>query len=327
MQDRLVKAVLGSYVSKYGYRGAASAWYSGQPQLENNYNPQKFGPSVGDYVDSVMKKVGSSGFSGAMTGIADQAIMAATKAARATPGFKADPLEVGQGLVPNQAAADRQENASVKGIGMSVADGSGQGQIGMEAGMGIDDTNPLGLTSALGGAGSSAAVDGAQTAGRSVIDGIGDVANKAAGAVANLGQNGFHYFNPVPGFKPSGTWGSYPGSGKQHMALDFAVPLNTAVRAPIDGRVIFAGWDPNAAKTNGGFGLSLRIQNADGSYVILGHLSSIAGLKVGSTIKGGQVIARSGDTGNSTGPHLHMEFRHAAWDPSSAFNYTSLFKW
>ena len=326
MQDRLVKAVLGSYVSKYGYRGAASAWYSGSPTLENNYNPQKFGPAVGEYVDSVMGKMGNTGLSGALRAVTDEALMSATKVARQVPGFTQDPLEVGQGLIPNQAAVDRKENNVVKGIGMTVSDGSGAGQLGMETSFGIDGTDPLGIKPMDAGSATSG-VDGSQTAGRSILDGIGDVANNAGAAVATVGQNGFHYFNPLPGYKPSGTWGAYPGSGKQHLALDFAVPAGTGVRAPIDGKVIFAGWDPNGDKTNGGFGLHLRIQNADGSYVILGHLSSISGLRVGSTVKGGQVIARSGSTGNSTGPHLHMEFRHAAWDPSSAFNYTSMFKW
>lgn len=324
MQDRLVRAVLGSYVNKYGYRGAAAAWYSGRASLENNYNPQKYGPSVGGYVDSVMGKMGTSGFSGAMTTVADEAIMAASRAAKSVPGVKADPLEVGQGLVPNAAAADRQESNAVKGIGMSIEDGTGQGQLGMKTSFGFDDTDPLGLKSSLGGPGSSNTAD---LAGRAVVDAVGDVATTAGNAVAHVGQNGYHYFNPLPGYKPSGTWGAYPGSGRQHLALDFAVPRNTAVRAPVDGKVIFAGWDPNGAKTNGGFGLHLRIQNADGSYVILGHLSSIGNLKVGSVVKGGSVIARSGSTGNSTGPHLHMEFRHAAWDPDSAFNFTSMFKW
>lgn len=323
MQDRLVKAVLGSYVSKYGYRGAAAAWYSGNPRLENNYNKQKFGPSIGDYVDSVMGKMGSSGFTGAMNSISDEVLMATTKAAQKVPGMTSDPLQIGQGLIPNEAALDRKESNVVKGLGMTVEDGSGQGQLGMETGFGVDETDPLGINPALG-AGSSNAAE--STVGRSILDGIGDVAN-AVGGAAEVGKNGFHYFNPLPGYKPSGTWGSYPSSHGKHLALDFAVPRNTAVRAPIDGKVIFAGWDPNGAKHNGGFGLHLRIQNADGSYVILGHLSSIAGLKVGSVVKGGQVIARSGSTGNSSGPHLHMEFRHAAWDPDSAFNFTSLFKW
>lgn len=326
VQNRLVRAVLGSYVKKYGYRGAAAAWYSGQPQLENNYNKQKYGPSIGDYVDSVMGKMGTSGFSGAMQSITDETLMATTKVAQTVPGVTPDPLQIGQGLGVNPAAKDREESNVVKGLGMTVSDGSGQGQLGMEPAFGIDGSDPLGLTPAMD-AGASGTSDGTQTAGRAVLDGIGDVTSKIGGALAQVGKNGFHYFNPLPGYKPSGTWGSYPSSHGKHLALDFAVPRNTAVRAPIDGKVIFAGWDPNGSGHNGGFGLHLRIQNSDGSYVILGHLSSVAGLKVGSVVKGGQVIARSGSTGNSTGPHLHMEFRHSAWDPSSAFDFSNLFKW
>lgn len=323
MQDRLVKAVLGSYVSKYGYRGAAAAWYSGNPKLENNYRSQKYGPSIGDYVDSVMGKMKSSGFTGAMSAIADETLMATTKVASTLPGMTQDPLQVGQGLIPNAAASEREESNVVKGIGMTVSDGSGQGQLGMEAGFGVDDTDPLGMNQALG-AGSANAAE--STVGRSILDGIGDVANTVGGA-AQVGKNGFHYFNPLPGYKPSGEWGHYPSSHGKHLALDFAAPRGTKVRAPIDGKVVYAGLDPNGKGRNGGFGLHLRIKNADGSYVILGHLSSIAGLRVGSAVRGGQVVGGVGSTGNSTGNHLHMEFRRAAWDPDSAFNYTSMFKW
>ena len=55
-QDALAFAVLSSYYTKYGARGAASAWYSGNPALANNYRPQNGGPSIGSYVDSVLAK-------------------------------------------------------------------------------------------------------------------------------------------------------------------------------------------------------------------------------------------------------------------------------
>lgn len=316
LQDKLVGAVLGSYVSKYGYRGAASAWYSGNPTLENNYNKQKWGPSVGDYVDSVMGKMSQSPFTSAATSIADSVKTTAQMTAQAAPDFKADPLQIGQGLIPNDMASDRQEPNAVKGIGLTLSDGSGSGQSGIDSPLGYDaqdatkqDAEIPGLpptitpTSALSNAASSAFLG-------------------AANAV-----NGVKYYNPLPGYKPSGSWGAYPSSGGKHLALDFAVKTGTAVHAPLSGTVEFAGWDPNGAKTNGGFGLHLRIRNDDGSYVILGHLSSIGNLKAGARVTGNQVIARSGSTGNSTGPHLHMEFRHSAWDPSTAFNFTSLFRW
>lgn len=327
MQDRLVRAVLGSYVSKYGFRGAASAWYSGNPAWENNYNPQRYGPSIGGYVDSVMKKMGSTGISGALTAIADQAIIAATKTARTVPGVKPDPLEIsqGQGLIPNPSAEQRKnEPEATKGLGLDIQDGSGQGQLGMEAGQGIDDKTPLGIST---DATSFTPTSGRETIGPDPVVSPVDALKNTATGIFNLAGNGFKYYNPVPGFKPSGTWGTYPTSHGKHLALDFAVPQGTQVRSPLSGQVIFAGWDPNAAKTNGGFGLSLRIKLDDGNYVILGHLSSIGSMKVGTRVGANQVVGLSGSTGHSSGPHLHMEFRHAAWDPDSAFNFTNLFKW
>jgi cell wall-associated NlpC family hydrolase len=55
-QETLAKAVLQDYYNKYGARGAASAWYSGNPALQNSYSAQNGGPSVGSYVDQVLAK-------------------------------------------------------------------------------------------------------------------------------------------------------------------------------------------------------------------------------------------------------------------------------
>jgi cell wall-associated NlpC family hydrolase len=53
-QDALARAVLQDYYDKWGVRGAAAAWYSGNPALANSYKPQKGGPSIGDYVDHII---------------------------------------------------------------------------------------------------------------------------------------------------------------------------------------------------------------------------------------------------------------------------------
>jgi cell wall-associated NlpC family hydrolase len=53
-QDALARAVLSDYFDQYGARGAASAWYSGNPALNMNYGSQNGGPSIGSYVDSVI---------------------------------------------------------------------------------------------------------------------------------------------------------------------------------------------------------------------------------------------------------------------------------
>lgn len=58
-QDAVVRGVLGGYVKKYGYRGAASAWYSGNPNLHMSTRAQPGGPSIKKYVDDVMGRAGT----------------------------------------------------------------------------------------------------------------------------------------------------------------------------------------------------------------------------------------------------------------------------
>lgn len=65
-QDALAKAVLSSYYNQWGARGAASAWYSGNPALANDYGSQNGGPSIGTYVDQVIQK--GMGYAGGSVG-------------------------------------------------------------------------------------------------------------------------------------------------------------------------------------------------------------------------------------------------------------------
>ncbi|UJQ87153.1 tape measure protein [Arthrobacter phage BaileyBlu] len=105
---------------------------------------------------------------------------------------------------------------------------------------------------------------------------------------------------PVGGHVTSGfgaSRGAYP-----HAGIDFAVPVGTPVRAAMSGTVIRAAW--NAVTGRSGIGMLLRHEGGRNTYY--GHLSSLVA-KVGDFVKQGQVIARSGNTGRSTGPHLHFE--------------------
>ncbi len=90
-------------------------------------------------------------------------------------------------------------------------------------------------------------------------------------------------------------------------------PTETDIQAAGKGVVIFAGWDTTKKEdgTPGGYGQQVRIRHADGTVTIYAHLSAI-NVVTGQAVDQGDVIGLSGNTGNSTGPHLHFEVRNAA---------------
>ncbi len=96
-------------------------------------------------------------------------------------------------------------------------------------------------------------------------------------------------------------WRTLRGERDYHKGVDWAVPTGTAIRAAGTGTVISAGW-------NGSYGYCVIIQHADGKETRYAHLSKIL-VKKGEKVKQSQKIALSGNTGNSTGPHLHFEVR------------------
>jgi murein DD-endopeptidase MepM/ murein hydrolase activator NlpD len=121
-------------------------------------------------------------------------------------------------------------------------------------------------------------------------------------------QSGFGsekpYGRPVGGVL---TQNFHPG----HNGLDFGVEQGTPVKATMDGKVVYAGWN------NEGYGNLVIVEN--GPYrTFYAHLSEVP-VTVGQEVKGGTVVGLSGTTGNSTGPHLHYEVRENGQviDPTS----------
>ncbi len=91
------------------------------------------------------------------------------------------------------------------------------------------------------------------------------------------------------------------GASSNHQGVDWGLPTGSTVVAASGGTVTKAGW-------GGGYGYVVYIRHPGGVETRYAHLSKIL-VSVGSTVKQGQRIARSGNTGVSTGPHLHFELR------------------
>jgi murein DD-endopeptidase MepM/ murein hydrolase activator NlpD len=90
-------------------------------------------------------------------------------------------------------------------------------------------------------------------------------------------------------------------SSGYHTGVDFPVPTGTSVKAVAAGKVVSAGWA-------GAYGYEIVVRHNDGRYSQYAHLSAM-NVRAGQQVGAGQRIARSGSTGNSTGPHLHFEIR------------------
>ena len=111
------------------------------------------------------------------------------------------------------------------------------------------------------------------------------------------------YIKPISGGRLSSSFGrrSAPkkGASTYHKGVDWATPTGTAVVASSGGTVARAGW-------GSGYGYVVYINHPDGRQTRYGHLSKVL-VSAGQTVSQGQKIALSGNTGVSTGPHLHFE--------------------
>ncbi|WP_051103520.1 peptidoglycan DD-metalloendopeptidase family protein [Terracoccus sp. 273MFTsu3.1] len=147
----------------------------------------------------------------------------------------------------------------------------------------------------------------------------GGSAGERYGMFGTGGEKGGQAVKPVGNAPITAPFGRYKKSGKAHYGIDFGVPSGTPVRANRSGKVVVAGW------SNTGFGNHVRIDIGDGTIEIYGHLSQL-NVRVGQTIKAGDVIGKSGSSGNSTGPHLHFEVRKGGGGTGNAVDPSSYLK-
>ena len=124
--------------------------------------------------------------------------------------------------------------------------------------------------------------------------------NKYSDKIANLGGNGTLQ-RPVKSGVITATM--YYSSGVYHGALDYGIPIGTEVYAAAEGVVLAAGW------SNSGYGNYVCLQHSNGMRTYYAHGNGKFYVEVGDVVARGELIMLSGNSGRSTGPHLHFEVR------------------
>ncbi len=120
---------------------------------------------------------------------------------------------------------------------------------------------------------------------------------------------GGEYQLPVDNPIITSAYGHRPATGvtppQFHKGIDFGNPIGTEIKAAMDGEVVIAQYDGMPVD---GYGICTVIKHSNGQWTLYAHQSEQF-VKVGDTVKKGQVIGKLGSTGQSTGPHLHFEVR------------------
>lgn len=123
------------------------------------------------------------------------------------------------------------------------------------------------------------------------------------------------YYHPITG---SITSNFGPRGGRFHYGIDLKLNIGDDVHAAFDGKVRVTGFD------RGGYGHYVVIRHDNGLETLYGHLSEIK-VVANQNVKAGNVIGLGGNSGHSTGPHLHFEFRYLgnAINPSRIIDFVN----
>jgi murein DD-endopeptidase MepM/ murein hydrolase activator NlpD len=132
--------------------------------------------------------------------------------------------------------------------------------------------------------------------------GTSSYSRPAAPTYSSTASSGY-YMRPVSGgYRSQGLHG--------YNAIDIAIPTGSPIYAMATGDVILArsgGW-------NGGYGSYIVIKHPNGTQTLYAHASSVI-VGTGQHVVQGQIIGYTGNTGKSTGPHIHFEIRGGPVNP------------
>lgn len=180
----------------------------------------------------------------------------------------------------------------------------------LAAGLGVSVALGAGVASAAdttAASGAASAVQAQAAAQAKAAKAEAVKAEKAAAAKAAAKKAAPSWVDPVKKYKLSASFAQNGGMWQStHSGQDFAVPSGTQVVATHGGTVVKAGG--NGAGDGPAYGNAVVIKHGNGTYSQYAHLSKVT-VNVGQIVKTGQEIAKSGNTGNSSGPHLHFEIR------------------
>ncbi|MCC8023583.1 MAG: DUF3450 family protein [Clostridiales bacterium] len=119
---------------------------------------------------------------------------------------------------------------------------------------------------------------------------------------------------PIPSRTTISAGYPYYSNGSWHGGVDFPASTGTSIQAADSGTVISVKY------LNYSYGYHLLINHGNGLYTLYAHCSSIL-VSTGQTVSKGEVIAKVGSTGNSTGPHLHFEVRNSSGTQLNPLSY------
>ncbi len=140
---------------------------------------------------------------------------------------------------------------------------------------------------------------------------LAKLAKSAEKQAAKIALNAWQL--PLTGYRLTAGFGASSGLwAHNHTGLDFAAPTGTPVTSVTNGTVTSVGYE-------GSYGNQVVVTTDEGEELWYCHLNEFAA-SVGDDVRGGEVLGYVGSTGNSTGPHLHLEYRPGAGDPVDPYD-------